>query len=410
MGGGGVQRTLGFVRHLPGFGWRPTVLAAHEGAPYWATDRHLLTQLGQQTDIRRVAMDRIGPWIHRMRKLQPRRLRTRFEGTLLIPDPEILWFRPARKHALHCLKTHPFDALYSTGSPWTNHLVAQSIHHQTGLPWIADFRDPWYGGPAFTPPSRVHRRIHHRLERRVRQDAHRLIANTQLQRVNSIRAFPFARHKTIHIPNGYEEDDFRTVASPPSRDGVLEIGYAGSFYPGYQPHRAFELFGAFLANNPGFKTRLKITLMGNTHQETNVRGTVLENVVQELGYRPHAEAMTRLAACHATLLIVPECRAPSATVPQKLYPYLRLGRPILAVGPRGEAFDILRDANGPSLAIDSSAPGDGLVALERWLLQLNEGTLDGIAYRSDVVAKYDRRSLTARLAEALREITGDNGL
>ena len=45
LGGGGVHRTLGFAHHLPGHGWRPTVLCASENSRYWASDPSLVDQI-----------------------------------------------------------------------------------------------------------------------------------------------------------------------------------------------------------------------------------------------------------------------------------------------------------------------------------------------------------------------------
>ncbi|MFX6461567.1 hypothetical protein ABTG33_18475, partial [Acinetobacter baumannii] len=62
---------------------------------------------------------------------------------LLVPDDQILWFPYAMKKGLEIFKQHQIDVVFSTSGPYTNHLVGLYLKRKTGLPWIADFRDPW---------------------------------------------------------------------------------------------------------------------------------------------------------------------------------------------------------------------------------------------------------------------------
>src|SRR5512135_3600536 len=59
MGLSGVQRTLKFVKYLPQFGWRPTVLTV-EPRGYIAKDESLLDEL-RERDIRVVRTPPAGP-------------------------------------------------------------------------------------------------------------------------------------------------------------------------------------------------------------------------------------------------------------------------------------------------------------------------------------------------------------
>ena len=47
MAGGGVQRAMSFVRHLPEHGWTP-IVATSEGVPWPAYDSSLLQKLGER--------------------------------------------------------------------------------------------------------------------------------------------------------------------------------------------------------------------------------------------------------------------------------------------------------------------------------------------------------------------------
>ena len=64
------------------------------------------------------------------------------------------------------LKEHPVDAIVSTGPPHSMHLIARKLTLATGIPWVADFRDPWTRMFYFKHLGLTGRseRSHHRLE------------------------------------------------------------------------------------------------------------------------------------------------------------------------------------------------------------------------------------------------------
>lgn len=41
------------------------------------------------------------------------------------------------------LEEHPVDAIVTTGPPQSMHLIGLRLSQATGIPWVADFRDPW---------------------------------------------------------------------------------------------------------------------------------------------------------------------------------------------------------------------------------------------------------------------------
>jgi hypothetical protein len=96
-------------------------------------------------------------------------------------------------------------------------------------------------------------------------------------------------------------------------------------------------------------------------------------------------------------------------VPQKLYVYLRLGRPVLAICPPGEAADLVAAAGGGSLVVDPADP-EGHLALRPWLERLARGELAGLAPDPAVVRRFDRRVLAERLAQALGGLAGRRAL
>src|SRR3989339_1511834 len=64
-------------------------------------------------------------------------------SNLFIPDPKMLWISPSARFLVKHLKKSPVDVIVSTGPPHSMHLIAKRVSKATGIPWLADFRDPW---------------------------------------------------------------------------------------------------------------------------------------------------------------------------------------------------------------------------------------------------------------------------
>jgi len=89
-------------------------------------------------------------------------------------------------------------------------------------------------------------------------------------------------------------------------------------------------------------------------------------------------------------------------IPAKVYEYLRIGRPMLAlVGPDGDTASVLRDVGGAVIA-----PAGDVAAITQHLSGFVLALRDGQAPRTrpEVVSRYSRRGGTALLAGLLDQV------
>lgn len=382
-GGGGVQRTTGFVRHLPRSGWQPTVLCGRPRS-YWAEDASLGWDL--QAETLRVG-DGAWAWTRRAARAAIRRVAPtalpRFDAAC-VPDDRVGWWIPAVATALRRLRVDRHHAIYASGPPWTALCVGATVARRTGLPLIADFRDPWSQNP-LQPPERWTLPAHRALEAFVVDSAHACIQTSAGYAARMSGRYP--RSRILHVPNGFEERDFADLETTPVH--VARLGYAGSYYGVHRPDGLFDLLGQLPAAT---RERLSIEMFGNVgdvgHPGVDIRAE---------GYLPHRQALARLAACGGLFCTVPRVPGAEGCVPQKLYVYLRLGRPVLWWGPEGDAAEILR-RNSPRHCILTGADGMDLPRLARWLDGLTPDPVRGAG-----LELYDRRATAQRLAAVLDE-------
>ena len=160
-GGSGVQRWLKMSKYLPEYGWQPVIYTT-ENAEYPIVDPSLEKDVSPEAEvIRRPITEpytfykkflgikqeetvKVGfTQEEKKKKSWKSGLSMWIRGNLFIPDARRWWVKPSVKYLKKYLQEHPVDAIISTGPPHSMHLIAMKLKEATGLPWIADFRDPW---------------------------------------------------------------------------------------------------------------------------------------------------------------------------------------------------------------------------------------------------------------------------
>lgn len=403
--GGGVYRTLGFTRHLPGFGYEPVVLTGPALSPSEG-DPELLASVSRLEIVRagrgsplsaaRSMADR-PPWISAL---------ARAAAWVTIPDSYAGWRADAVRAGLERSKRGDLSAIYSTSPPDTDHLVALDLHRASGLPWVADFRDPWIGLAYRDPPTPLHRAAHERLLREVLRRATRVVAATEGTERWLRAVDPSIAPRSSVIPNGFEAEEWRGVV--PRRFDRFTMIHAGRL----SDDRTLEPFArglaAFLARDPARRAAIQCFLLGpqDATQARVVERAGLDGVVRFEGNRSHAETLSMEAGADLLLLLKSRSARYRDLVPGKLYEYLGAGRPVLAIAPEGPAADLVRRFGMGWVADPDSADSiaDALtVAWARRAPPSAAGAASGAT--SGERESFTRRSLTERLARTLSEIT-----
>lgn len=408
LGMGGTQRPAKFSRYLSEWGWQPTVLTVRPIA-YWAQDPGTLEELGH------VRIERTESW-------DPQRLLVRFRGVpaepatgsggsgglagwinrrvlpwLFVPDSKRLWAPHALRHARNLIRNQGFDAIYSTSPPHSVHLLAARLARESGLPWLADFRDRWAGGVVTREPSILHRLWNERLQRRVAREADALVAVTPgLQRI--------LREQTTTpvytLPNGYDDADFAEAESGGSRDERFRFCHCGSLSRFSDPAPLLSGIQRLLEREPGLGSRIVFDFVGYDTLGTVADRIVqrgLEEVVRLQGYKPHREALTDLMQADA--LVLSAWGEPDDTfIPGKTFEYMASRKPILALTRVNDTRELLHTY--AAAFITGSRDPDAIA--DRILDVMKKGPK--IRVSPEQVAEYSRRNQTRALARILDQL------
>jgi glycosyltransferase involved in cell wall biosynthesis len=276
----------------------------------------------------------------------------------------------------------------------------------SGVPVVLDFRDLWTTAPEYFTSLRGYAigrpayLIDRLTERWALRRADWFIANHEHMKGSLERLTPRAFGRVTVIPNGYEEDDFAALpaagVSRATTDGVVTVRSTGTTYI----YTAKSLLDACERLPAAAAARLRIELIGPWYDlVSQLERAERMAVASVLPPRPHAEALKAMANADVLLFLLRDMAGIDDMIPARLYEYLRLGKPILAVAPDGAAKQLV-ERNGGTVV----HPGDdaGLAAeLER----ISRGELPGGADPSSFeVTQFSRDAQALKLGQALARL------
>ena len=410
MSGGGVFRPLSFVRYLPQHGWRTTVIAPR-GDAFWIRDESLVDAIPADCRVVRTAtwsgQRMLSAWRGREHAVASRSSRgfgraRRIGSAVLVPDTYIGWYPFALRAALGEAKSHRFDAVYSTSPPETSHLVGRQVHVRTKLPWLADFRDPWMNLRLLEPPSALHARFHRALEARVCTEANAVVAATRWHESVLKELYPSARVQ--RISNGYDGDEIRSVASLAPPRAPMRFVHAGMLTQKRTAVVFLEALVRFFQRRPEARDDVRVELVGAREDENEraVERLGLSDIVELRAAVAHADVLRSERQAHVLLLIKHADARYDGLVPGKLYEYIGLGRPVLALAPEGEARSLVESLRRGEVAAPDDV--DAIASkLETLYGHYRAGTLES-GYDLAPVPALERERQAGELARVLDSI------
>lgn len=419
-GGSGVQRWVKFCKYLPSECWQPviytpenpeqlvrdeslegevpsgvTVLKTRISEPYEAYRR----LVGKGRDAKGAGLNPINS----QKKSWKQKLMLWLRSNLFVPDPRCSWVRPSVAFLQKWLKENPVDVMVTTGPPQSMHLIGLELHRRTGIPWVADFRDPWTRMFYFEdlPMLPWVRKKHFRLEKAVLDEATAVVSVSPRVRDD----FASMTDTPVHlITNGFDEEDF---AGPgPSRsDSEFRIVHTGLFASDGNPLRLWDELSRLCREDAGFAARLRIRLAGKVDPEITeaIRERGLGGNLVLLGYLSHSESVAELRSADLVLLPLRQSPEYSKVLPGKIFECIASGRPVLGIGPVDSAAgDLLRLA-GAGCMVD----WDEVPKLDRSATAATPGSRKKLREQpSPALAAEDfsRRKLTKKMTELFESL------
>jgi glycosyltransferase involved in cell wall biosynthesis len=407
-GGAGVQRWLKFAKYLSEFGWQPVILTVDpEYASYPQRDESLISEVDPNCPVYTTKSFELynlykfvsgkkevpyGGFANETKEGLFQKASKFLRGNFLLPDPRKGWNKYALKKAAELIREFNIDTVVTTSPPHSTQLIGLELKQKFNVRWIADLRDPWtdiYYYNQFKHTA-LARKIDQKYERAVVENADLLITVSEdVKRIFAEKSDLPVATKTIVIPNGFDEDDFKITNLPIETKKV--ITYTGTISEAYEVDGFLKALSDLDEKQ---KSQLLFRFVGKVPPsvEQKFRATGLE--LELVGYVVHPKSIEYLLRSDLLLLIIPKVKNNRGILTGKFFEYLASQKPILAIGPTdGDLSTIIQETESGKLFDYSET--DGMKAY------LEHVFSSEIQANQAKAAKYSRKNLTKLLAGKL---------
>ncbi len=263
----------------------------------------------------------------------------------MLIDDKIGWLPGMYKSGKIALKTEKYDLIYVSCGPFSAALGAYLLSKHGGVPLVIDYRDYWsLLDDYFIYLTPLHKLFARYWEKKIL--AHASAVVTATKGIGTALEKHFGSQlagKLFTMYNGWDETDFEDLETKPEALPAYEIAYFGAIYARRNLKNFYravkELREADLLPS-GIVIRLYGNYFVETHQEIEQSGIAdLIEIVPQIG---HKEALLRMKNASLLLLMI-NSDSPEGTLTSKVFEYLRVQNPILAMIPaQNEAAQLLR--------------------------------------------------------------------
>lgn len=263
---------------------------------------------------------------------------------LQYPDFAYPWLVPAIHRGLKIIRKQKIDLIVATGMPWTALIIAATLKFVTGVNLAVDFRDPWVNNPYLVKDA-LETYLDHKLEAWVTNSADLVVANTDVLAGEMKRRYPESSHKIITVTNGYDASDFEDVPDIQFSPDELVICHAGFLYQQRDPAPILKAISWLKRSNLSFWPTPIFLLIGERQVDYDVaeysRKLGIKANVRLIDHLDYKTCLGHLKAADALVLIQPDTMT---QVPSKLFEYVYLEKPIIAISAPNGALGQLINA------------------------------------------------------------------
>jgi len=415
-GGPGVQRILKFAQYLPEFGYLPYIITVDENkASYPIKDNSLLNDIPKEVTVfktntfepygiyARFTQKKQIPYSGFANESSPgliQKLRRFIRGNMFVPDARKGWNKYAYDKAKELIAIENFNAIITSSPPHSSQLIGLKLKQETGLPWIADLRDPWTD--IYYYKELMHlgfaRKKDALYEKMVLEKAdHIITVGEDIKRIFLKKSIILHENKFHVIPNGYDENDFSFIPSPSSNQFI--ITYTGTLAANYGIENFIHVVAEIIKENKDINFLIRfVGEIASTVKERISNNGLDENVIY-INHVPHKDSIVFMLNTTVLLLAIPKIKNNEGIVTGKIFEYLASRKPIICIGPEhGDASKIINECSaGMTFSYEEKVKLKTYInrLIEIWKQNIN---LDN---KKEVHLKYTRKMQAEELSKII---------
>ena len=398
------KRLRGVSKYLPSFGWQPIVIVPRTSNETVEMDNVRVVETDYQDMISRFMpkSDNTG----RKREVSSQEQTNRFVSKSIslageifaYPDSMKYWKKPAIEAACEIIENEKIDAILSTSSPVTSHLIAHELKEKYGIPWVADLRDLWNLNP-YINHNPIRRHFEKRLEMRTFKNVDGLTTTTELARQTLQTIHP--DKKIVSVVSGFDPQDFEKTKQTENSEKLTLI-YAGSLYGGKRdPSILFDAINQLIGENRIDRNKITVDFYGD---DTNLRELSqkydIPNNVNIHGRVTQDEVLQHQMNSDVLLLISWMDESEKMFIPGKVYDCIGCRKPILSIGYReGSLKDLIDETN---IGYHVSNVGECKKAIYDYYTKYNKNELKYAG--NEFADEYSLKNTARKFSEILEEV------
>jgi glycosyltransferase involved in cell wall biosynthesis len=346
------------------------------GSDLGVVDSQSNTQIQRGSEHDSIAQNDIGKGVHTSRESNQvhapiQRAIDEVERFL----PLDTWYPLLRSHLNYMeqilIQEQP-DLLWVTADPWSGLSVVRTLSKRIGIPFVADFRDPFTLCPIrTTKKSSWVQKIEKRLEAKVIQEAAAIVFTAEETLKMYQKTYAKYAEKMHVIHNAYDTDLINRSEEPLSTSAQRQINefseiiehsttielthdldtelnsdpfkllFLGKFRSSSPIDPLIESFNVLKRNNPAFFSTLRLyhigTLDVQTQEKLNAHG--LTDHFESLAPIPYDKVPDFIEEFDALISLLNPIR--NMVIPSKFWDYLPATPPIISIGSNNEMNEIL---------------------------------------------------------------------
>lgn len=426
LGWSGVQRTLKFVKYLQEFGWEPIVVTVGESR-FSIKDHSLGKEIPANISVIRIddimlkrytdkMLDELMNFVHASFDIVDdetiknayiahiESFMTQLRTALFFPDDQMAWANAVIDQLEHYVDLSDIDMIFTTGKPWSTHIIGYDIKKRYNKAWVADFRDEWTNNVyAEYDTNDIRYKMEYALEKKIVNYADIIVTTSSVSSDNYRNIFDLPYNKVRTITNGYDEEDFKDIEPVPT--DKFTIVHNGAFYSVRTPYNFLKAVNNLIDKGKIDINNINVHFIGTCEDriKAEIENMSANNYISWTSYLSHLESIKEASKANLLLLITGEKEKVKAMIPGKTFEYLRMGIPILSISPKGSAVaDILEETQRGYNVENNDIETMEKIIYDYYCSWLNNVRFD---YNKEVISKYERRKLTKDLANIFDELS-----
>ena len=323
-----------------------------------------------------------------------------------IPDSYLPWALKAVPAAREICARRKIDVIFTTLPPFSAAYVGYALRGETGIPWVADYRDLWYGDVLREWLPKWRQKLELLIEKRLLTRADVIVTVSEQKTDYMRRMHPQLKARWETLTNGYDAEIYATRGRSRAFDSqAIEFVYTGRLFKNRRGYAFAEAIGRLKQRRPELVAPVKVRILGGVAPEIAARyGEILDRYqigghFDFPGDVSYQQAMDAQVNCDWLLLIVDTGETSDGVIPGKLFEYVASQRPMFALCNPGATQQIIERAR-LGVVVGAEDADACEQALEKVLEEAVPQSLDRDA---DYLAQFDRKNISQRLAELLEQ-------